>query len=66
MIGVYDGHGTNGDIVSSYLQKHFIKYFKKLFQKDDIQEYIFNTQKKLAQKKEASESGSTLLVLKID
>ena len=66
MIGVYDGHGTHGDIVSSYLQKHFIRDFKKLYQKNDIQEYIYNTQNKLKQKKEASESGSTLLVLKID
>ena len=24
-IGVYDGHGTHGDFVSSHLKKHFIK-----------------------------------------
>lgn len=66
IIGVYDGHGTHGDVVSSYLQKHFIKNLNKIYQKGDIQDYIYNTQNKLREKKEANESGSTLLVLKID
>lgn len=66
IIGVFDGHGKYGDIISTYLKENFNKPFRKLYQKNDIQEFIYNIQNNLRKKTEAKESGSTLLVLKID
>lgn len=63
IIGIYDGHGDKGDQVSTYLQEHFIDGSKKLNQKAELQEYIYNVQNKL---KHFKDSGSTLLVMKIN
>jgi serine/threonine protein phosphatase PrpC len=66
IIGVYDGHGVYGDFVSSHLKKHFINGANNLNDKKELQEYIYNYQYNLGKYKQSKESGSTLLMMKIN
>lgn len=64
-VGIYDGHGEKGHIVSSFLKKNFINGLETS-DKIEIQSYINNFQLKLKEMKFSQESGSTLLITKIN
>jgi protein phosphatase 2C family protein 2/3 len=65
-VGIYDGHGDQGDFVSSYLKKHFISGMRNLNDKEIVQNYLYEIQNNLQKHNKTKESGSTLLVMKID